>query len=958
MLGMGAAFAQKKQITVSGSVQDKTTSEPIEQATVQLLAASDSSFVTGVVSLDGGVFTLPQVAEGTYLLKVSFIGYMPDWKTLKLSSSESKVNVGKIIMTPDALLLKEATVTAEMPQIQVMEDTIIYNSDAFRVPEGSMLEELVKKLPGAEVAEDGTITINGKTVKKIMVDGKEFFGGDTKVAMKNIPTTMVDKVKSYEKKSDLARVTGIDDGEEETVLDLTVKKGMKQGWFGNTDLAYGTEDRYSGKLMMNRFVDDQQFSLIGSANNVNDMGFPGGGGGGRRGGGGRNGLIASKMSGANFAIRTDKLEMGGNVRYSHTSTDALTKSASETFLQSGNSFSNSASKNKGSSSNVNADLRFEWKPDTMTNIIFRPTMSYSTSDSWSQSTSATFNEDPYDYTSDPLGELRNPEVVWGDSTRVNANTSRSQSNSENKSFGGSLQLNRKLNSKGRNITFRSSFNYTDSDSESLSASNVEYFLKDSTYSRNRFNLTPGENWNYSLQATYSEPVFKNMFLQFSYKFEEKYSKSDRSTYDFSGITDYLTNGYPVLPENYRDSIDNDLSKFAEYYNYIHEAQVMLRVIRESYQFNVGVTVIPQETKLNYKFQGTDTTATRHVTNFTPNMRFRYRFSKTSQLNFDYRGRTSQPSMTDLLDITDDSDPLYITKGNPGLKPSFTNSFNLRYNTFIQEKQRSIFANMNFSNTLNSVSNKVTYIEDTGGRITQPENINGNWNLGGFFGFNTALRNKKFTVNAGTNFSYNNRVAYLYQNKETKKNTTKSLDLGERLTGSYRNDWLEVSLNGSLYYSHSENMLQKSANMDTYNFSYGASTNVTAPWGTRLSTDFSNNSRRGYSDASMNTNELIWNAQVSHSFLKGNAATLSFQVYDILSQQSNLSRSITAAMRRDTEYNAITSYCMVHFIYRLNIFGSKEARQGMRGGGGDFERTGPRGGGGGRGGFRGGAPGMY
>ncbi len=928
--------AQKKDVVVSGAVQDEKTSEAVMQATVQLLTVKDSVFVTGSVSDMDGKFKLPAVSAGSYLLKVSYTGYVPEWKNLKLASS---TDVGTLKLKTDAVLLNQATVTAELAQVQVSEDTVVFNTGAFRVPEGSVLEELVRKLPGAEVDDDGKITINGKEVKKIMMDGKEFFSGDTKVAMKNVPVELIEKIKTYDKQSDLARVTGIDDGEEETVLDLTVKKGMKKGWFGNSDLAYGTKDRYSGRVMLNRFVDDMQASVVGSANNVNDMGFPGGGGG-FRGGRGRNGLTASKMVGANFAMDTEKLELGGDVRYRHTDTDASSKTASETFLLNNNSFSNSLGKNLGCSSDFSANFRIEWKPDTMTNIIFRPNFSYGRSESSSNNSSATFSEDPYRYTDDPLGNLGSL-TIWGDSTRVNSNFSKSISNSENMNIGGNVQVNRRLSNNGRNITFRGSYSYSDSESESLSASNVKYFLQDSTYSRNRFNVTPGRNWNYSLMATYSEPIMEKTYLQFTYRFEERYNKSDRSTYDFSGMENYLESGFPILPDTYRDSIDHNLSKFAEYYNYIHEAQVMLRVNREKYMFNVGMALLPQSTKLNYKYQGVDTTVTRHVLNFTPTVRFRYRWSKQHQIHVNYRGRTSQPSMTDLMDIRDDSNPLNIQNGNPGLKPAFTSTLNAHYNNFIQEHQRSIFGFLRFQHVLNSISSKTEYNEETGGRETTPENINGNWNVGGFFGFNTALKNQKFTINTGTNANFANNVDYLYQNKETKRNRTQTLNLGERLTGSYRNDWLEVSLNGNINYQHSENNLQPENNLDTYSFSYGASTNITLPWGSRISMDISNNSRRGYNDDNMNTNELIWNAQLSHSFLKGNAATITFQVYDILGQQSNISRSITASMRRDTEYNAITSYCMLHFIYRLNVFGDGAGR------GGNFEGPrGPRGGGGG------------
>ena len=314
-------------------------------------------------------------------------------------------------------------------------------------------------------------------------------------------------------------------------------------------------------------------------------------------------------------------------------------------------------------------------------------------------------------------------------------------------------------------------------------------------------------------------------------------------------------------------------------------------------------------------------------------------------------------MTDLLDITDDSNPLDISKGNPGLKPSFTNNFQFFYNTYFEKRQRAIMSFLNYSTTSNSISNKVTYNEVTGGRVTQPENINGNWDAQGGFMFNTAVDTAGFwNVNTFTNLNYNNYVGYLSldSKSDSQKNTTRSLGLGERLGASYRNSWLEVELDGSLNYTHSRNKLQSQSNLDTWQFAYGLNVNLTAPWGTSLSTDIHENSRRGYNDNSMNTNELVWNAQVSQSLLKGRPLTISLQFYDILHNQSNFSRTISAIQRNDVSYNSITSYAMLHVIYRLNIFGSKEARDQMfqgrrdRGFGGPRDgfrgRRGPRGGG--------------
>ena len=331
------------------------------------------------------------------------------------------------------------------------------------------------------------------------------------------------------------------------------------------------------------------------------------------------------------------------------------------------------------------------------------------------------------------------------------------------------------------------------------------------------------------------------------------------------------------------------------------------------------------------YQGVHTDTIRSVFNVSPTVDFRYKFSNVSNLRVNYRATTSQPSMSDLLDITDDSDPLNITKGNPGLKSAFTNNLRAEYNNYIEKRQQAIMTSINFSKTRNSIGYKVTYDEETGGRITKPENINGNWSASGMFIYNTAIDTVGlWNVNTMTNLDYNNRVGYLSMQRsiDAQKNITKTLNVAERLGFSYRNSWLEVELDGSMQYMHTRNNLQSATNLDTWQFAYGGTVNITFPWGTSLSTDLHQNSRRGYNDNSMNTNELVWNAQLAQGFLKGKRLSLSLQFYDILANQSNFSRSISAMSRNDTEYNSINSYAMLHVVYRLNLFGNKAARKDM------------------------------
>ena len=818
MLVAIASLAQERLI--SGKITDRDTKDPVEQVTIQLLK-TDSTYVSGAISNERGLFHVNAPANGKYLLKITSVGYKPTVKRIQISEDKN-LAMGNVVIGADAIMLKGAVVTAMAQKVSLKEDTFVYNSAAYRTPEGSVVEELVKRLPGAEVSDDGTIKINGKEVKKILVDGKEFMTGDTKTALKNLPTSIIDKIKAYDEKSDLSKVTGIDDGEEQTVLDFGVKKGMNKGVISNIDLGVGNKNRYNMRGMGGYFANNNRFMLFANANNTSDRGF--GGGPGRGFWGGANGLNASKMIGANYNYELkDKFKFNTSLRWNHSDGDVWSSRSSENFMGTSSSFSNSLSQSYSRSNSWNGNIRLEWMPDSMTNILFRPSISWSSSDGLSGSQSASYNKDPYTITTkDPLSEEGIEEMEKAEAM-VNSQLTNGITYSDNNNINGMLQVNRKLGNKGRNITFRVDAKYTDNDSKSISLNNAKLYLvqtaegKDSTYQTNRYNLTPSKNYSYAGQLTYSEPLWKATFLQFSYKFTYSYSKSDRSTYDFSkyamsgdheyrGWDSYL-NPFAGHLNDYRD---DNLSRFSEYRNYNHDIQVMMRFIRQKYNLNFGVMVQPQQSKYIQDYQGVHVDTVRNVVNVSPTLDFRYRFSKMSNLRINYRGTTSQPSISQLLDITDNSDPLNISMGNPGLKPSFTQNFRLFYNNFVQNHNKGIMTFVNFSTTNNSISNKVTYDETTGGRITRPENINGNWNAMGAFMFNCSIDSAGvWNINTGAHANYNNYVSYLSLDKksDSQKNTTRSITWRQNLSFSYRNDWAEFSLDGTLTYNKAKNKLQ-------------------------------------------------------------------------------------------------------------------------------------------------------
>lgn len=942
ILTFANATAQKKT-TVTGRVLDSESAEALSYATVQILKADTTSMIAGGTTNLNGYYNVKNVPAGQFVMKVSYIGYHNFFRQVEIKQGQTEFNGGTIILTPNSVVLEEAVIKGTLKQVEVKEDTLIFNADAFKVPEGSVLEELIKKIPGAEVGNDGSIKINGKTVSKILVEGKEFFSNDRNMAMKNLPSNIVEKVKTYDKQSDMAKMTGIDDGEEETVIDLSIKKGMKNGWFGSVDLGAGTKDRLAERININRFEDQTQYALVGSYNNTSGRG---------------GGITKTGMGGLNVALERGKFEIGGNVRYQGQKTTSITKSAVQNFITTNASFSNSLNRSVSKNGGFNGDFKIEWKPDSMTTLNFRPSFSVGNSSSNSTGKNATFNDDPYlqQGVDNPLEEM---EKIAHD-IKVNQNMTGNKSTGENYSFNGRLILNRRLNNLGRNFSVQLNGSYSNNENKSYSLSDVIYFQRnDSAALTYRYRTTPNTSENFTVGFNYTEPLIaKKLFLQTSYRFNYSNRHSDGKAYDMGGvdelITDIRNTGAGYLPWDYYNYLDDDLSRYTDNTNYIHNIDVQLRLVTNYINMNVGVNVQPQRQRMEYNYQGLDTIATRNYVRVSPTLNFRYRFNKQHTLRIRYRGNTSQPSITDLFNMTDNSNPLNIRMGNPDLSPSFSNNINIDWNNFLSTTMQSFTARLSFSNTLNAIESRTQYNEETGGRITQPTNVNGNWNINGNFGWNRPIFVDNFTFNTSTSASYSNNVGYIYQNNQSLKNTVNNLRIGESIRLNYRTDIWDASLFGNLNYSNQKSKLVPTNNRATYDFSYGASGNIYLENGFGFSTNISMSSRRGYSSANMNTNELIWNAQVSYRFLKGKAATVSLQAYDILSKRSNISRNISATMRSDTETNAIYSYVMAHFIYRFNMFGGRNANRGNRNGndndGGYMRRNNDGGENAGRGGF--------
>ncbi|MCD8303645.1 MAG: outer membrane beta-barrel protein [Prevotellaceae bacterium] len=948
------------RLNIRGTVYDNQTLDPLEGAQVRL-TNDEGKLISGNVTQKNGQFLLPGIPSGDYTLSVTFMGYKEQQFVVKLPKKSGNFKVSDVMMKEDTQLMAEATVTGKLPEMVVVDDTVMYNADAFKLPDGALVEELIKKLPGIVVDDDGNYTWNGKSITQILVDGKEFFGTDMDIVLKNLPAEIVDKVKAYDKQSDMARITGIDDGEEKTVLDLQIKKDRKRGWFGNLDGSYGTHERYSGRAMINRFKGDQKFSVVGNGNNTNG-----------------DGMTDRQTVGATMNWENSKVELNGSLNGQFSQGGSERWSNSQSFENQTAAYNNSWNKNHSNSNSFSFNYKVEWKPDETWNILFRPQFSYRDSRSSSSSESAAFSDDPYLLSSDPLSDYS----LLSDTIGVNHKRNANHSTSDNIDASASLQVNKRLAKAGRNVTLNLNGGYSHSTSESESYSQIDYYQllalngEDSLYHKVQYNDAPQKNKNISAQLSYSEPVGYNIYLQFSYQYSYRFSDRDR---DVSSIFDWMDQTQPFLlygidHSNYRQwnalaSPDIDQCNYTTNTYQNHNFRLQLRVNRTLYQLTVGANIQPQINTVDYTKGLKHYEVRQSVVNASPTLNFRYKFSRQEQLDIRYNGSTGQPSITDLIpDTLSNADPLNIQLGNPYLKPSFTQQLQANYRRSVVDKQRTSALNLQFRTTSNSTTNRTEYDDLTGGRITKPVNVNGNWNGSASFNFNTALGEKQnWRINTQTQGSATNSVGYVYrsQTSETVKNRTTGLNASERLRITYRRDWdsgyqLEANATGSGQYNHSRSTNSSASNLDTYRFSYGASLNLTLPFGMTLASDITEQSRRGYSDASMNTNELIWNATLSQRFLKGKRLTVSIRATDILNRRDDVNRNVSATARTDSRSETVNSYWMLALTYRFGKFGQggrgerRGERPDMDGMGGRMDGEGGpgQGGGGGRGGFGG------
>lgn len=939
LLMLLAAVLPASSAIIKGKVVDGE-GESLPGASLQLVSLPDTVSAGFLLSDTKGAFTFKNVKPGNYYFAATMVGMDGVGKEIAVSDTTKIINLGNITLLEAAVTLKEAVVTAIRADVVTKQDTIEFNAGSFHTAPNATVNDLLKKLPGVEIGSDGSITSNGKSITKILIDGKEFFGDDPQMATKNLPSNMVDRVQVVDRKSDFARMTGVDDGEEETVINLTVKKDMNNGWFGNVSGGYGTDDRYQGSFVINRFSNGNQITLLGGANNINDRGFSDRGAGNFRGFGGSSGIEKAQRFGLNFNVGNgDKFRVGGNVLYSHTDRVSSTRKYTQNLLPDSVSYqsSNSLSRDKGH--NVSSDFRIKWEIDEYNTFEFRPNFSINFRNSMSNDSSL---------------------LQAGDRlmSRVNRNRNDQTNKGTNVSTGGNLIFNHKFaNRPGRSMSFQINYSMSNNHQKSTAWNDIEYYRLGTDSLTYRF--SDNKTWNNNVRArvTWTEPlgdVKKGNFLQFSYRLQYRWNNADKFTYNLPNPGD-IENFVPVIYDKVPEGgvLSEQLSNSFRNNYFNQEIQAGYRKVSKKMNFDAGVLLTPSMSKSIDRINDARNIPERWVWNVSPYARMRFKYGENSSLRLNYRGRTEQPSMSQLQPVADVSNPLNIKVGNPDLKPTFTHRIEFNLHDYRPSSMQALMVMFNASYTQNTIVTKTTTNRETGGRTTTYTNENGNTNIFGMVMLNRPLRNRRLRFNLRMNGNYTSNPGYI--NGEF--NRTDNLRLSPSAGFTFSNEIVQISVNPSFSWSQASNSLPNQANRITKSYGCYSWGSLDLPFGLAFNYDLRYSDQSGMS-AGYDSRQTLLNTEITYSFLSDRSLTFSAKAYDLLGQKKSISRSVSANSIVDSESLDLTRYFMFSLTYNFNTLKKK----GKGPTGEDVEEFGPgRGGrgpmgpppGGGRGGWGGG-----
>jgi hypothetical protein len=935
------SYAQKG--TVKGSLQDSLSATPLVDATISVVRSKDSSLISFTVTSSSGYFEIKNIEPGSYQLLVSYTGMQNFKKLFEINPSKDVVDFGIIKLDRNYKALDEIVITDDAP-VKIKGDTVEFRAESFKsVKPNATVEDLLKKMPGMEVAKDGTVSSQGEQVQKIYVDGKEFFGNDPKMATRNLTQDMVESVQVYDDMSEQAKFTQMDDGARTKTINIKLKKNKRNGLFGRAMAGGGTQDRYQSSLSLNRFNGSRQVSVVGSANNldrqnfsfndvVSGMGmgsFNGGGGrngGGGGGGGNGSGISSPKSLGVNYRdVWGSKIEVSGSVNGSSTRT-ILNRSTSafETYPPSGRRTLDSIANKESftTSNNLNQNLRFnfrmEYKLDSLNSLLYYPSFTLQNSDAFSYN-------NLYSYAT--LTDV--PKYLALTQERTN------NSNREGYNMNQNLLFRHRFGKKGRTLTIglSSVLNHSDGDGSTYSPYNY-YNRNESLY---RSVLLDQQSYqkigglNNTVSTSYTEPIGRNKMLELNYNYTNNHSTSDRNTADL----DTISGKYTIVNAPSTNYFENDYIS--------HRVGVNFRVQQRKYNYQIGIgeQINHQSSQSIRALNNKDTTVKQNMINLYPTASFNYNFTRNKSLRFRYSGRTNQPGVSQLQDVPDYSNPLRVRTGNPDLKQEFSNSFNLNYNTYNMVNFRYFSANLSFSQTSNKIVNstdelspKSNYINPTdtntlGKQLILPVNLNGSYSTSGFFTLGLPFRNPKLkgsTFNSSTRASYSRDVSMFYKRVNYAKNLM--LTQTEGISYTYKEKF-DISVRASVSYNMARyDSALKTPDRDYWSQTYSADMTFNLPKDFVFETDFDYYRTTGQSDG-FNRNIPLLNASVSKLMLKNKAGQLKLEVHDIFNQNQSLTRNFSNNGYEDVLTNVIQRYFMLSFTYGLNRMGGRNMSQNGR-----------------------------
>lgn len=879
--------------------------EVLPYTNILVLEAGDSTLVKGVMSDAGGNFRLSFHAkkESPYLLKVSYIGMKPEFRAL--NTGKTKIHVGNIVLT-EGLELSEVVVTAPIKEVELVGDTTVINADAYRIPEGSNLEELVKKIPGLEYdRQNKTLVYNGLPIAEINVNGEAFFAGNHALALENLPADLVSRIKVYDKRSEMEKFMGIKTGEENYVLDLQTKKEFNGTLMTSVAAGKGNNKKKEAELISNFFkTAGENLSVIAKSGN-------------------RNMTSANKDNrqdnvAVNFLKKFGKkIHLNGNVMYSNAINGNEGTSYYEQYLKTGNRYRYATSDRHNTNRMASTMLNMKWNIDKMTLLNLSGSFSAMKGTNGSDSRQATYNEDPELDITAPFNGEENGQTE--NDIRVNGIRMNSRSTSANRQYFLNADLTRRLNEKGSSLGLTMQYSEGRGKNEAFSMSSTTYYQlqdewgNDSVLYRNQYYDSPNRNRKFSLGLILTQPLHKSLRAQLSYKFRRENQNNDRNTYDLSRFFDG-TDDEPLytLPEGYEAAYTDSLSNRSRSHTTAHEVALHLNYTNRTWEINAGLSVVPERQSLDQKTGRIQADTLRTSVNYYPAVTVLWHKKKT-RVQLSYEGDTKQPGLTELLTLTDNSDPLNITRGNPSLRPSY----NQRVRLEARDTKIGLNGDMTWANTVNSVTRAVTYNTQTGGIESYPVNVNGNWNARATVRYQKRIK-RRFSVTARTGASFSQNVSLINEEQQEmpERSTTHNTTLNANLRLGYQPQWGGFDLTGDWRFRHSTNLLRETGDY-TRDYRLGVNAYADLPGGIQLRSDVDYSFRNGTNITPGEDDQVVWNASLSWRFLKQKKAELSFYWADILSQKKNFTRSVSSSRLSERHTQQIGSWFMLSFKYRFN-----------------------------------------